>query len=253
VASTLLDLVIMTPSSAFGTGSTIPLGSAATVSGVTYLSFAGAGAAGGSQVSYSILDTGNSEIGTATYTSSNTTLTSRTPTKSTNGNAAITASSAALVLGAVRGEDLNAFIVAGQLLATATNDNASAGNVGEIISATATSSNLTSGSPANVTSVTLTPGDWDVSAGFFFSGSGAPTSSDIWGAISTSSNSVSNTAGQFYRFRGATLSDPVIGGEAGPLRVSSSISVTYFANTQVIFSGGTAFNVVATMRARRPR
>lgn len=96
----------MTVSSAFGTSSTIPLGSAATVSGVTYLSFSAAGATGGNQVSYSILDTGNSEIGIANYTSSNTTLTSRTPTQSTNGGAAITASSAALIYATLRGEDL---------------------------------------------------------------------------------------------------------------------------------------------------
>lgn len=96
----------MTVSSAFGTSSTIPLGAAATVNGVTFLSFSAAGATGGNQVSYSILDTGNSEIGIATYTSSNTTLTSRTPTKSTNGGAAITASSAALIYATLRGEDL---------------------------------------------------------------------------------------------------------------------------------------------------
>src|SRR6266849_6231565 len=100
------DLVEMTVSSAFGTSSIIPLGAAATVGGVTFLSFASAGAAGGTVVDYSILDTGASEIGTATYTSSNTTLTGRTPTKSTNANAAIVASSAALILGSARAETL---------------------------------------------------------------------------------------------------------------------------------------------------
>src|SRR5882762_7279216 len=96
----------MSVSSAFGNSSIIPLGAAATVNGVTYLSFANAGATGGIVVDYSILDTNASEIGTATYTSSNATLTGRTPTKSTNGNAAIVASSAALILGTVRAETL---------------------------------------------------------------------------------------------------------------------------------------------------
>lgn len=144
MASTLIDLGIMTPSSAFGTSTTIPLGAAATVNGVTYLSFASAGATGGQQVSYSILDTGASEIGTATYNSSNTTLTSRTPTKSTNGNAAIVASSAALIIATVRGEDLNSFIVAGQLLGTATNDNAASGNVGEYFATASGADNASS-------------------------------------------------------------------------------------------------------------
>lgn len=104
--ASLFNLVAMSVSSAFGTSTTIPLGSAATISGVTYLSFALSGTAGGTSVDYSILDTGNSEIGTATYTSSNTTLTSRTPTKSTNANLAIAATSAAVVLCSPRAETL---------------------------------------------------------------------------------------------------------------------------------------------------
>lgn len=104
--ASLFNLVAMTVSSAFGTSATIPLGSPATISGVTYLSFALSGASGGTSVDYSILDTGNSEIGTATYTSSNVTLTSRTPTKSTNGGAAIVATSAAVILCSPRAETL---------------------------------------------------------------------------------------------------------------------------------------------------
>lgn len=96
----------MTVSSAPGTGTVISLGSAATIDSVTFLSFATAGTAGNASVSYSILDTGNSEIGTATYLSSNTSLSNRTPNFSTNGGAAINASSAAIILGTVRAEDL---------------------------------------------------------------------------------------------------------------------------------------------------
>jgi hypothetical protein len=104
--ASLFNLVAMTVSSAFGTSTTIPLGSAATINSVTYLSFALSGATGGTSVDYSILDVGNSEIGTATYTSSNTTLTSRTPTDSTNGGAAIAATSAAIILCSPRAETI---------------------------------------------------------------------------------------------------------------------------------------------------
>lgn len=103
-----LDLVIMTVSSAFGTSTTIPLGSAATVNGVTFLSFSAAGASAVSY-DYSILDTGASEIGTATYRSSDNVLITRTPTKSTNAGAAITASSAALILCTMRAETAATF------------------------------------------------------------------------------------------------------------------------------------------------
>lgn len=101
----LFDLVATTVSSAPGTGSTISLGPAATINGVTFLSFAGAGTPTSTTVAYSILDTGASEIGTATFLSSGV-LTSRTPTKSTNGNAAIVASSAAIILCGPRAEDI---------------------------------------------------------------------------------------------------------------------------------------------------
>jgi hypothetical protein len=100
----LYNLARMTVTAA-STG-TITLSSAATVSGVTYLTFAAAGVSGGNTVSYAIADSSQSETGTATYNSSNTTLTSRTPTRSTNSNNAINMSSAAQVFITARAEDI---------------------------------------------------------------------------------------------------------------------------------------------------
>lgn len=102
----LFDLVAMTVSSAPGTGASISLGNAATINGVTYLSFTTAGTPAGTSIAYSILDTGASEIGTATFLSSGPLLSARTPTKSTNANAAINASSAAIILCSPRAEDI---------------------------------------------------------------------------------------------------------------------------------------------------
>lgn len=69
-----------------------------------------------------------------------------------------------------------ATLTAGQLPGTATNDNASAGNVGEESDTTAsgTSTSLTTVTPANLVSVSLTAGDWDVSTNCVFAG-GATT------------------------------------------------------------------------------
>lgn len=83
-----------------GTG-TITLASA--VSG--YLTFALAGIANGDVIAYGINDGANSEIGTGTYTSAGTTLT-RTVTKSTNSNTAISLSGTAQVFITPRAEDL---------------------------------------------------------------------------------------------------------------------------------------------------
>jgi len=93
----LLNLAIMTVSSAPGTGATIGLSAAATINGTLFLTFAQAGAVNGTVLDYSILDTGASEIGTATYSTTGPSLTGRTPTNSTNSNAAINASAGALI------------------------------------------------------------------------------------------------------------------------------------------------------------
>lgn len=95
----LYNLARMTTATV-GTG-TITLGSA--VSG--YLTFALAGVANADVVSYGIKDGANSEVGTGTYTTAGTTLT-RTVTKSTNANAAISLSGTAEVFITPRAEDL---------------------------------------------------------------------------------------------------------------------------------------------------
>jgi hypothetical protein len=53
----------------------------------------------------------------------------------------------------------------GQIIGTATNDNASAGNIGEYVSSTvseASGISLTNGVAFNITSISLSAGDWDV-------------------------------------------------------------------------------------------
>lgn len=94
MSGALYNLAAMTVAST-GTG-TITLGSAASINGVLYLSFAGAGVPTGQPVYYSINDVGQSEIGLGTYTTAGTTLT-RGPITSTNANAAINMTAAAIV------------------------------------------------------------------------------------------------------------------------------------------------------------
>ncbi len=96
----LHDMAEMTVSGTPGSG-TITLGSAVT----GYQTFANAGVVDGELVSYSIRDGANWEVGQGTYTASGTTL-ARGAIYSSNSNAAISATSAAVVWIAVLAEDL---------------------------------------------------------------------------------------------------------------------------------------------------
>ncbi len=104
----LYNLARMTTATT-GTG-TITLGVA--VSG--FLSFALAGVADGDTVSYGISDGAGGEVGTGVYAASGTTL-SRTPTFSTNGNAAISLSGTAQVFITARAEDFASLVTVGEV------------------------------------------------------------------------------------------------------------------------------------------
>lgn len=99
----LYNLAAMTVAST-GTG-TITLGAAATINTVLFLSFAAAGAVDGDIVAYSINDVGQSEHGIGTIGGGVTTLT-RGPTNSTNANAAINMTAAAIVRISPRKQDI---------------------------------------------------------------------------------------------------------------------------------------------------
>ena len=223
---------------------------------MTYLSFSGAGTVGGATVSYSLLDpvNGGSEAGQAIWNSSNNTLTSRTPTKSTNGNAAITGSSGCIINGTLRGEDLTAFIVAGQLLGTATNDSASAGNVGEYVTANLASSSavtFSSSVPVNITSTPLAAGDWDVSGITYVSLGGAASGSQGVTSLSTTSATqagIDSGAQAYQAAFTANLNQTV----APPTtRFSLSGTTTVYLVSQLTLTG--TVNGWGRIRARRVR
>jgi len=78
--------------------------------------------------------------------------------------------------------------VPGQLPGTSTNDNASAGNVGEYIASDVPSGSavsLTTTAPINVTSISLTAGDWNVSFVPHFKGAASTVVTYLQGSIST--------------------------------------------------------------------
>jgi hypothetical protein len=76
------------------------------------------------------------------------------------------------------------------LLGTTTNDDASAGQFGEVISSTilaASAVALTTGTAANVTSISLTAGDWDVRGDISWTTAGTTNVTRLVASISQTS------------------------------------------------------------------
>jgi hypothetical protein len=148
---------------------------------------------------------------------------------------------------------------AGQVAGTATNDNASAGDIGEYVSSTIGSGSaisLTNATAANVTSISLTAGDWDVWANPVFTGNSTTTVTALIGSLSTTTATLNSTPGQrsdmgFNNF--AVFADD--GFESipvGPARFSLSATTTIFLVAQSNFSVSTA-SAYGIIQARRRR
>jgi hypothetical protein len=147
-----------------------------------------------------------------------------------------------------------------QLLGTNTNDNATAGNVGEYISSTIVSGSaaaLTTGTPINVTSISLTAGDWDVWGANYFIPTNT-TSITFYSTFltTTSGSTVTSSPGGFWEITQPAevpASTSSFGGmTAGPIRFSLSTTTTIFLVAQANFTAST-LSVFGAIQARRVR
>lgn len=85
-----------------------------------------------------------------------------------------------------------------KVFGVSTNNNATAGDVGEYISSTVLSTSavgLTNGTAGNVTSVVLTPGDWDVAGNVAFVAGASTTATVFAGGIGTSAATLPTAPG----------------------------------------------------------
>ena len=161
-----------------------------------------------------------------------------------------------LTLPAVTG---NVLASTGQLIGngTTTNNDASAGQVGEYISSTVTggTSGYTSATATNATSISLTAGDWDVSGSTFFRNGGPSSLFYVTASISTTSNTLgadSNT--QTITYGTAGSGDP----STAPLTASPIVRISIASTTTIYIVGklnfvGSTFGIGGTIRARRIR
>lgn len=147
----------------------------------------------------------------------------------------------------------------GQLPATATNDNATVGRLGEYVSSTVAVGDavaLTTTVGANVTNRSFTPGDWDVWGNGAFTGNGATTVAYLRVSLSTTSatpNATPGFASQDIQ-NGATpfASGNVFLGCAGPAQFSFATTTTVYLVADAGFATSTcsAFGVISARRAR---
>lgn len=142
---------------------------------------------------------------------------------------------------------------------TGTNNNATAGNIGEEFnSVVSTYTNYTTTATyQNIASITLTAGDWDISAVGTFSSNGATitaASNAIFVVSTTTASASGATEGvNIIYVPQSTLLGTSLESVAIPsYRASISGSTTYYLNTQATFTIGNP-QFVGSIRARRRR
>lgn len=185
--------------------------------------------------------------------------------RATTEDMRIAASGGQLLIKQTTNDGVNALQVtggakfSGGIAGSATNDNATAGYVGEEISAIqSTYTNYTtSATYQNITSITLTAGDWDLSAFFTYSSNSATitaASNAIFAISTTTASAAGATEGRniAYLPQAALLGTSLFSEAISPYRVSISSTTTYYLNSQATFTLGNP-QYVGGLRARRVR
>lgn len=142
---------------------------------------------------------------------------------------------------------------------TSTNDDATAGKVGELISSNVAKGlavPLTTNTAANVTSISLTAGDWDVHASVWFDATGTTSISRFGGDISTTSATLSTFpnggAGFMFWNQALVIGDVDHGWQIGTKRISLSSTTTVYLVAIATFTVDTlaAFGFIGARRVR---
>jgi hypothetical protein len=143
------------------------------------------------------------------------------------------------------------------ILGTTTNDNASAGCIGEYVSVivVAPGVTLSNNVAANAVQLTLQPGDWDVVGEPWVSATGTGTVVNISVGLTTASATMPGGPGD-NSARLSTLENAAAPAAlilaVGPARFSLAVATTVYLTAQVGFSA-TACTVYGKLRARRVR
>ena len=136
---------------------------------------------------------------------------------------------------------------------TTTNNDASAGQVGEYVVSTIASSgtSLTTGSYVNVTSISLTAGDWDINGICSFTSPGSPVISYLnWGSSLTSATAGVN--GAISSYTGGSVNTVDFSLPFPTFRYSLSGTTTIYLVARASWTTST-MSSYGSIRARRVR
>lgn len=146
----------------------------------------------------------------------------------------------------------------GQIQATAINDSAAAGKVGEFFESTivlGSAVSLSTGTAKNVTSISLTAGDWDVAGTVELYGDATTTPTYAAGGINTTTNTLPVRGGTNYGeilIGGTPFATSLPNIPLVPSRYSLNTTTTIYLVALMGFTVSTAV-AFGTIRARRIR
>lgn len=143
------------------------------------------------------------------------------------------------------------------IVGSATNDSASAGNMGEYISsniAIGSAVSATTATTLNITSISLTAGDWDVRGNVGFISAAGTLPTILIGSISQTSATLP-TAPNGGAYAREEISFPAAGTQifpTGTLRISLASTTTIYLVAQATFTVSTltAYGFIGARRAR---
>lgn len=140
------------------------------------------------------------------------------------------------------------------IVGVSTNNNATAGNLGESVASViplASAVSLATATAANVTSISLTAGDWDVTGCVSFSATSATRTATSAG-ISTSPGTVPNDGSESYEGIQTTTATEKDSAPIARTRVSITSATTIYLVASATFSAG-AVSAFGNLTARRVR
>lgn len=142
-------------------------------------------------------------------------------------------------------------IITPNIVGTATNNNAAAGSVGEVISSAVSAVAITTNTLTNVTSISLTAGDWDVFGGTLTNPAGTSTQGILKVGINTTSATLPTDVYSITDYTSASAGVPQ-GMGAPTIRLNLSGTTTVYLVSQITYAIST-LTINGTITARRAR